>query len=160
MRVTFGVLGPVVAWDDAGEPIDLKGPRHRAVLARLIVARGRVVPVTRLVDDLWADPPAGAVGAVRTFVAALRRALEPERPPRSPARLLVTEGPGYALRAAPDTVDAWRFEAGGRHRAAAPPARRSPASTRRWAGGADPRTPTSPTSPGPAPSVPDSKSCG
>jgi DNA-binding SARP family transcriptional activator len=108
--VRFGVLGPVAAWDGAGEPIALKGPRHRAVLARLIIARRRVVPVTRLVDDLWTDPPVGAVGAVRTFVAALRRALEPERPPRTPAGLLVTEGPGYALRAEPDAVDAWRFE--------------------------------------------------
>ncbi|MEV4399259.1 BTAD domain-containing putative transcriptional regulator [Nonomuraea sp. NPDC049607] len=110
MGGVFGVLGPVVAWDDEGEPIPLKGPRHRAVLARLIVARRRVVPVTRLVEDLWDDPPPDAVGAVRTFVAALRRALEPGRPPRAPARLLVTEGPGYALRAAPDAVDAWRFE--------------------------------------------------
>ncbi|WP_445518310.1 BTAD domain-containing putative transcriptional regulator [Streptomyces sp. NEAU-174] len=112
MRVGFGVLGPVVAWDaDAdGRAIALKGPRHRAVLARLIVARRRVVPVSRLIEDLWAEPPPGAVGAVRTFVAALRRALEPQRPPRTPARLLVTEGPGYALRADPDAVDAWRFE--------------------------------------------------
>ncbi|AWS44040.1 BTAD domain-containing putative transcriptional regulator [Streptosporangium sp. 'caverna'] len=110
MRVVFGVLGPVTAWDGAGGAIALKGPRHRAVLARLIVARRRVVPVTRLVEDLWADPPPDAVGAVRTFVSALRRALEPERPPRTTARLLVTEGPGYALRAEPDTVDAWRFE--------------------------------------------------
>ncbi|MFD6713849.1 SARP family transcriptional regulator [Micromonospora sp. TSRI0369] len=110
MPVGFGVLGPVTAWDDAGEPVDLKGPRHRAVLARLVAARGRVVPVGQIVDDLWDDPPAGAVSAVRTFVAALRRRLEPRRPPREPARLLVTDGPGYALRAAPDTVDAWRFE--------------------------------------------------
>ncbi|MCX4473081.1 winged helix-turn-helix domain-containing protein [Micromonospora sp. NBC_01655] len=110
MQVRFGVLGPVVAWDGVGAPIDLKGPKHRAVLARLVVARGRVVPVSRLVDDLWQEPPPGAVGAVRTFVAALRRALEPQRPPREPARLLVTEGPGYALRSAPDAVDAWRFE--------------------------------------------------
>ncbi|WFE40284.1 BTAD domain-containing putative transcriptional regulator [Micromonospora sp. WMMD998] len=109
MRVSFGVLGPVTAWDGTGAPVDLKGPRHRAVLARLIVARGRVVPVGHLVEDLWDDPPPGAVGAVRTFVAALRRRLEPHRPPREPARLLVTDGPGYALRAAPDTVDAWRF---------------------------------------------------
>ncbi|MCA2225928.1 BTAD domain-containing putative transcriptional regulator [Nonomuraea aurantiaca] len=106
----FGVLGPVAAWDADGGAVALKGPRHRAVLARLIVARRRVVPVSRLVEDLWIDPPAGAVGAVRTFVAALRRALEPERPPRAAARLLVTEGPGYALRAEPDAVDAWRFE--------------------------------------------------
>ncbi|PWU61714.1 SARP family transcriptional regulator, partial [Micromonospora globispora] len=104
MQVRFGVLGPVVAWDGVGAPIDLKGPKHRAVLARLVVARGRVVPVSRLVDDLWQEPPPGAVGAVRTFVAALRRALEPQRPPREPARLLVTEGPGYALRPAPDAV--------------------------------------------------------
>ncbi|GAB3151731.1 AfsR/SARP family transcriptional regulator [Microbispora hainanensis] len=110
MGIAFGVLGPVTAWDGTGHAIALKGPRHRAVLARLIVARGRVVPVTRLIDDLWDEPPAGAAGAVRTFVAALRRALEPARPPRTPARLLVTEGPGYALRAAPDGVDAWRFE--------------------------------------------------
>lgn len=108
--VSFGILGPVAAWsgDDAA-PVDLKGPRHRGVLARLIVAQGRVVPVTRLVEDLWTDPPAGGVGAVRTFVSALRRAVEPERPPRAPARILVTEGPGYALRAEPDSVDSRRF---------------------------------------------------
>lgn len=110
MPVSFAVLGPVAARDGAGAAIALKGPRHRAVLARLIVARGRVVPVDTLVDDLWLDPPAGAVGALRTFVAALRRALEPQRPPRAAARLLVTEGPGYALRAEPGAVDAWRFE--------------------------------------------------
>ncbi|MGW6025384.1 BTAD domain-containing putative transcriptional regulator [Streptomyces sp. NPDC055099] len=110
MQVTFGVLGPVAAWDGTGGAVALKGPRHRAVLARLITARRRVVPVARLVDDLWQDPPQDAVGTVRTFVAALRRALEPGRPPRTPARLLVTEGPGYALRAEPAAVDAWRFE--------------------------------------------------
>ncbi|MGW2261017.1 BTAD domain-containing putative transcriptional regulator [Streptomyces sp. NPDC001780] len=109
-QVVFGVLGPVVAEGPAG-PLALKGPRHRAVLARLVVARRRIVPVGRLVEDLWADPPPGAVGAVQTFVADLRRALEPGRAPRARARLLVTEGPGYALRARPDAVDAWRFEA-------------------------------------------------
>lgn len=110
VEVLFGVLGPVTAWDGSGNAIALKGPRHRAVLARLVVARGRVVPVSRIVDDLWVVPPADAVGAVRTFVAALRRVLEPDRPPRTPPRLLVTEGPGYALRAGPEAVDAWRFE--------------------------------------------------
>ncbi|MET7967689.1 BTAD domain-containing putative transcriptional regulator [Micromonospora sp. NPDC005305] len=107
--VTFGVLGPLVAAGERG-PVALKGPRQRAVLARLLVARGRVVPVDRLVGDLWAEPPEGAVGAVRTFVADLRRALEPDRPPRQPARLLVTAPPGYALAAAPGAVDAGRFE--------------------------------------------------
>lgn len=107
MSVRFEVLGPVRAVDAAG-PIALRGPRHRAVLARLIVARGHVVPVGQLVDDLWTAPPPGAVGAVRTFVAALRRALEPDRPPRAAPALLVTDGPGYALRT--EDVDAWRFQ--------------------------------------------------
>lgn len=101
--VTFGVLGPLTAGSAR-----LGGPRQRAVLARLLVARRRIVPVRTLVDDLWEDPPDGALGTVQTFVGALRKALEPDRPPRTPSSLLVTEGAGYALLA--DDVDAWRFE--------------------------------------------------
>ncbi|WP_433272101.1 BTAD domain-containing putative transcriptional regulator [Actinosynnema sp. CS-041913] len=108
MTVVFGVLGPLVAEGDRG-PIDLKGPRHRAVLARLLVAKGRVVPVSWLVDDLWEVPPDGAVGAIQSFVFTLRRALEPDRPPRTPSKLLVTAAPGYALHAG-HAVDAVRFE--------------------------------------------------
>lgn len=107
--VTFRVLGPLEASDRRG-PLVLKGPRHRAVLARQLIARGRVVPVARLVDDLWDRPPDGAVGVIQTFVSALRRALEPDRPPRAPATLLVTASPGYAVRTAMESVDAWQFE--------------------------------------------------
>ncbi|MEU8420766.1 BTAD domain-containing putative transcriptional regulator [Micromonospora sp. NPDC048835] len=110
VAVTFGVLGPVVAATERG-PVPLRGHRQRLVLGRLLIAHGRVVPVDRLVDDLWEVAPDGAVGAIRTFVADLRRALEPERPPRQPPRILVTEPPGYALKAAPEAVDAGRFEA-------------------------------------------------
>ncbi|MFB9781075.1 BTAD domain-containing putative transcriptional regulator [Rhodococcus erythropolis] len=109
-HTAIGVLGPVVAWNDSSGLIDLKGPRHRAVLARLIIARGRVVPVDVIVDDLWVDPPAGATSAIRTFVSALRRSLEPDRAPRTKPKVIVTEGPGYAFHAAPDAVDAWEFE--------------------------------------------------
>ncbi|MBP2371046.1 AfsR/SARP family transcriptional regulator [Pseudonocardia parietis] len=107
------VLGPVTARDSGGATIDLRGPRHKAVLARLIVARGRVVPLTRLVDDLWQDLPLprNPAGAVRTFVSALRADLEPGRPAGDPARLIVTEGPGYAFRAGPGLLDADRFVA-------------------------------------------------
>lgn len=108
-RVRFGVLGPVAAWDADGAPLDLKGPRHRAVLARLAAARGRVVPLDVLIEDLWETPPAGASGAIQTFVGALRRAIEPDRPPRTAFRILVTQGPGYALHAGPDDLDAHKF---------------------------------------------------
>ncbi|OKI22971.1 SARP family transcriptional regulator [Nocardiopsis sp. TSRI0078] len=107
--VAFGVLGPVEAVGAHG-PLDLRGPRHRTVLARLLIAEGRVLPLDRLVADLWPEPSRGSVAAVRTFVFALRRSLEPDRPAREPARLLVTAPPGYALRTTPETVDARRFE--------------------------------------------------
>lgn len=106
--VRLGVLGPVAAWvDDVEAP--LGGPRQRAVLARLVAARGRVVTAGALVEDLWEEPPPGALAALRTFVAALRRGVEPGRTARTPARVLVTDGPGYALRDV--EVDAWAFEA-------------------------------------------------
>jgi DNA-binding SARP family transcriptional activator len=104
------VLGAVRALRDDGSPVDLGGPRHREVLARLVAAEGRMVTTDTLVNDLWTDPPARAVGALRTFVAALRRALEPDRPPRDPPRVLVTEGPGYALRLPREDVDVHRFQ--------------------------------------------------
>ena len=106
--VRVGVLGPVTAWVDGAEAA-LGGPRQRAVLARLVAARGRVVTADRLVEDLWSEPPHGALPAIRTFVAALRRGIEPGRTARAPARHLVTDGPGYALRGV--DVDAWSFEA-------------------------------------------------
>src|SRR5690606_27708154 len=46
---------------------------------------------------------------LHAYVSELRRALEPDRPARAPARLLVREGPGYALRITPDQLDAERF---------------------------------------------------
>ncbi|MFD2026259.1 BTAD domain-containing putative transcriptional regulator [Promicromonospora aerolata] len=107
-QVRIGVLGPVTAWVDGAEA-PLGGPRQRAVLARLVAARGRVVTTDQLVDDLWERPPRNALVTLRTFVAALRRGLEPGRTARTPARLLVTDGPGYALRDV--AVDAWSFEA-------------------------------------------------
>ncbi|MFE3865068.1 BTAD domain-containing putative transcriptional regulator [Streptomyces goshikiensis] len=104
------VLGVVRALHDDGNPVDLGGPRHREVLARLVAAEGQMVTTDTLVNDLWTDPPARAVGALRTFVAALRRALEPDRPPRNPPRVIVTEGPGYALRLPREDVDVHRFQ--------------------------------------------------
>lgn len=81
------------------------------MLALLVAARGQVVPVDRMIEDLWrGEPPARALLSLQAYVSNLRRLLEPGRPPRTPARLLVSAAPGYALRLPPDAVDAWRFE--------------------------------------------------
>ncbi|GAA4946857.1 DNA-binding NarL/FixJ family response regulator/DNA-binding SARP family transcriptional activator [Nonomuraea thailandensis] len=108
--LTFTALGPFQAWAD-GAPLDLGGQRQRAVLARLLVAGGRAVPVHTLIDELWpGDPPAQALSTIQGYVSRLRRALEPGRAPREEAGVLVSAPPGYALRARTDQVDAWHFE--------------------------------------------------
>ncbi|TMR87978.1 BTAD domain-containing putative transcriptional regulator, partial [Nonomuraea basaltis] len=104
------MLGPLTAAID-GDPVDLGRPRQRSVVARLLAARGHVVPVDRLIDDLYDEAaPPRALAAVQAYVSRLRRALEPGRPPRSPAAVLVTVPPGYAMRLDVAAVDAWQFE--------------------------------------------------
>ncbi|MEI4273948.1 BTAD domain-containing putative transcriptional regulator [Klenkia sp. LSe6-5] len=108
MGLEFRVLGAVQALRD-GSPVDLGGPRQRSVVARLLVAGGHVVPADVLVADLWhAETPPRALAALQAHISHLRRALEPDRPPRTPAQLLVTVPPGYALRPDPGTVDVLR----------------------------------------------------
>ncbi|MGJ5794237.1 BTAD domain-containing putative transcriptional regulator [Streptomyces griseorubiginosus] len=105
------VLGPLGA-EVAGAPVELGTPRQRAVLALLVAARGAVVSVDRMADQLWRGrPPARATVSLQTYVSNLRRLIEPERPPRAPATVLVSSPPGYALRLPEDAVDAWLFGA-------------------------------------------------
>ena len=110
VMVLIRVLGSFAA-EVGGEPVPLGGPRQRGVLALLVAARGQVVSVDRMVEDLWrGEPPSRALASLQAYVSNLRRLLEPGRPPRTPARLLVSASPGYALRLPPGAVDAWRFE--------------------------------------------------
>jgi DNA-binding SARP family transcriptional activator len=108
--VWLRVLGSLEAEVD-GIAVPLGGPRQRAVLALLVSARGEVVSVDRMVEDLWhGEPPAQAVTSLQAYVSNLRRLLEPGRAPRAPARLLISAAPGYAVRFPADAVDSWRFE--------------------------------------------------
>ncbi|MFJ9338577.1 BTAD domain-containing putative transcriptional regulator [Streptomyces sp. NPDC101733] len=108
--VYIRVLGSFEAERD-GEPLPLGGHRQRSVLALLVSARGRVVSVDRMIEELWQGAaPARAVASLQAYVSNLRRLLEPGRAPRAAARLLVSSPPGYALRLPDDGVDAWRFE--------------------------------------------------
>ncbi|MGH9263746.1 MAG: BTAD domain-containing putative transcriptional regulator [Acidimicrobiales bacterium] len=94
-----------------GRPVELGRPRQRAVLALLLLSANRVLSLDRMIELLWdGEPPAQATGALQAYISNLRRALEPERPPRSPSRILVTQAPGYALRIGSADLDAARFE--------------------------------------------------
>jgi len=98
----FLILGSVEVERD-GRPLALGPPRQRALLAALLLRRGRVVAVQSLVDDLWPDdPPRTAAQIVRVYVSQLRKTLG--------AGLLETAGTGYRLCVDEDDVDAWRFE--------------------------------------------------
>lgn len=91
--------------------VPLGGPGARAVLGRLLVATGHVVSTDLLIEDLWSGgPPPKALAALQVHVSNLRRLLEPARAPRTPATVIVSAPPGYALRLPTDAVDAWHFD--------------------------------------------------
>ena len=97
----FRILGPLeVARGDG--PLELPAGKPRALLAVLLLHRGEVVSVDRLVDDLWGEqPPPTAAKNVQGYVARLRRVLGDGA--------LQTQAPGYALRV--EELDAARFQA-------------------------------------------------
>ncbi len=105
----LGVLGPAQASSD-GAVVDLGPRKQRALLAALALHHGRAVSVDTIVDLLWPeDPPPGVGGTLQTYVAGLRRALEPDRPARSEPSLLLTVGGGYLLAVPDDDLDVVRF---------------------------------------------------
>ncbi|GAA2854150.1 BTAD domain-containing putative transcriptional regulator [Paenarthrobacter ilicis] len=105
------VLGPISVIAD-GESREPTKRRHREIIGILVAQRGRAISTASLIEELWDDSPTeGAVGVLRTFIGELRRILEPHRPPRTPPKILLTVGDGYALRLNAEAVDAWAFEA-------------------------------------------------
>ena len=100
----YGLLGPVEVRVD-GRAVPLPGARQRLVLTLLLVDVNRMVPASRLIDELWeAALPADPRGALRTQVSRLRRALGP-----AGGDLATVEG-GYCLTVQRGQLDAARFE--------------------------------------------------
>ena len=82
-RLRINLLGELTASYD-GRPLDLGGRRQRAVLARLAVARGDVVPAESLADAVWGErAPRDVLGALQSYVSHLRRGLHPGMPARA-----------------------------------------------------------------------------
>ncbi|MFI8529696.1 hypothetical protein ACIGMX_05475 [Streptomyces aquilus] len=66
--VRLRVLGSLEAYVD-GARVGLGGPRQRAVLAMLLCARGGVVSVDRMIDQLWeGSPPTRALVSLQGVV--------------------------------------------------------------------------------------------
>ncbi|MFD0547762.1 BTAD domain-containing putative transcriptional regulator [Streptomyces rectiviolaceus] len=103
------LLGPVRAWRDGAE-MALGPPKQRAVLSLLASRPGDIMGVENIVDAVWgSDVPQTAVNGVHTYVAGLRRVLEPGRAGRAAGTVLASESGGYCLRVDPADVDVTLF---------------------------------------------------
>lgn len=109
----FTVLGPVeVVVPDPVEVVapgpDSPGlaPRHRAVLAYLLLHAGVVISTDRLIDAMWGPlPPDSARAQIQTTIAAIRRMLRAS----GADRMLATRPAGYVINPGPGQVDLDEF---------------------------------------------------
>ncbi|MER5228231.1 AfsR/SARP family transcriptional regulator [Streptomyces flaveus] len=93
------VLGPLRLLID-GAPVDVPGPKRRAVLALLALAEGRIVTAEHLVDALWpSEVPESGRQALHNHVSRLRGHLGTAAP------RLETRQDGYRLALGPDELD-------------------------------------------------------
>ncbi|MFG1608628.1 tetratricopeptide repeat protein [Actinoplanes sp. NPDC049265] len=100
--VEVRLLGPVEIVT-AGEPVEMRRPQSRAVLAALAVDVGRPVSAATLIDRVWDDePPKGAQSVLYSHITRLRAALDTEN-------ALVRRTAGYVLDLDPDLIDLHRF---------------------------------------------------
>jgi DNA-binding SARP family transcriptional activator/basic membrane lipoprotein Med (substrate-binding protein (PBP1-ABC) superfamily) len=101
--IEFLVLGPLEVRLD-GESLPLGGAKQRAVLAALLLRADEVVPIERLIDEVWGDdPPPSAAHSLESYVSRLRQLLNGHGP------TLVRRGAGYSLELHDGTLDARTF---------------------------------------------------
>lgn len=84
----------------------------RQLLKILLTHRGKIVPRDALIDALWRDAdPHKAATTLRTAINALRKTLEPNRPPYTPSSFIVAHAPGYKFELTGQVwVDAIQFD--------------------------------------------------
>jgi predicted ATPase/DNA-binding SARP family transcriptional activator len=106
--VEYRILGPLEVFN-AGIPIEVGGPRHRKLLAVLLVNAGDAVSSERLINGLWGeDPPISAPSMLHVRISEIRNALRAGRGDRNAG--IVTGHSGYQLQVEVDELDSRRFE--------------------------------------------------
>ncbi|MFI6685761.1 BTAD domain-containing putative transcriptional regulator [Streptomyces sp. NPDC050485] len=86
-------------------------PQQQAILAMLLARRGRAVTAVDLVDGVWGHAVHARVqSTLQTQISQLRRKLEPGRPPRTPAAVLLSVPGGYQLLTGEDACDLDQFD--------------------------------------------------
>jgi predicted ATPase/DNA-binding SARP family transcriptional activator len=98
----FGVLGPLRVVDD-GIDVRLTALRHRALVATLLLRRGKPASAGTVIESIWGeDAPPSASSVLRLYVSQVRRILPPGRLTRTQA--------GYVLAVEPGELDLDVFE--------------------------------------------------
>lgn len=101
----FAVLGPLEV-RSGGTPVELRAPKHRALLGALLLRPGRSISLDQLVDDVWGSaPPASARHLVQVYVSDLRKILASA----GIEDRLETNPGGYRIRTEPGELDAEEF---------------------------------------------------
>ncbi|MEU8081608.1 BTAD domain-containing putative transcriptional regulator [Catellatospora citrea] len=109
--LSMGVLGRLEV-RRAGSAVTVASPKQRALLTLLLIRPDRFATVDWLTDALWdGAPPPSAETTLRTHVAGLRRALEPDRAPGAAPATLRSKDGGYLLDVEADAVDHVLFTA-------------------------------------------------
>ncbi|MDQ2648976.1 MAG: AAA family ATPase [Actinomycetota bacterium] len=102
-------FGGVALIGPAG-PVDLGGPKQRAVLALLLLEPGTVVPMGRIVDRIWGGaPPAQVEASVRGYASNVRKALA--RAELGEEHSISFRAGGYVLDVPRTAIDLHVFEA-------------------------------------------------
>lgn len=95
----FRILGPLEVVDGT-TVVRVAAGHERRLLLLLLIHAPRPVPLSGIVDALWPDdPPSSAQKIVQNYVLRLRKALG--------ADTIETVADGYALAAAPGSIDSW-----------------------------------------------------
>lgn len=98
----FLLLGDLEIRDQGGT-LRLSGGKQKALVAALLINANHVVPVDKLIDELWGgDASPKAAGNLHTLVSRLRGRIGTDR--------LERHGCGYVLRVADGELDLHRFE--------------------------------------------------
>lgn len=111
MSVQVDVLGEleVRVGDPDPAPVDLGGPKPRALVGLLVAGEGRPVPVEHLIDQMWGeDPPARVEVSLQSYVARLRKSWAAAEGEQATRRLRTHAG-GYSLDLGDAALDVRRF---------------------------------------------------
>lgn len=104
-KLEFGVLGTLQSYVD-DRPVEISAPKHRVVLARLLVDAGRIVSLEALAQAVWdAEPPADPRRAIQLYVTRLRAQLQHG----GAGQLIHTHSNAYSIDVKPHQLDLGRF---------------------------------------------------